>query len=161
MRRRYSMADYQRAVTMIREAIPDIAITTDIMVGFPGESEEEFEQSYRFCRQTGFANIHVFPYSERPGTAAAQMLSKIPEEVKKERSARMLGLARESALRFGQQFLGRTMAVLWEKETGEGGWSGLTDNYSRVFTKSDQSLENRLAEARITGWRNGGLWGEL
>ncbi len=161
MKRRYSVNDYERAVAMVREAISDIAITTDIMVGFPGESEEEFEQSYRFCQQMGFANIHVFPYSERPGTTAAQMLGKVPEEVKKERSARMLGLARESALRFRQQFLGRTMAVLWEQKTEEEVWSGLTDNYIRVFTKSSQRLENRLVEARITDWRNGDLWGEL
>ena len=161
MRRRYSTADYEQAVTMVREAIPDIAITTDIMVGFPGESEEEFEQSYRFCQRMGFANIHVFPYSERPGTAAAQMTDKVPEGVKKERSAVMLGLARESALRFRQQFLGRTMAVLWEQETEEEVWSGLTDNYIRVFTKSSQRLENRLVETSITDWRNGDLWGEL
>ena len=161
MRRRYSTADYEQAVTMVREAIPDIAITTDIMVGFPGESEEEFEQSYRFCQQMGFANIHVFPYSERPGTAAARMPDKVPEGVKKERSAVMLGLARESALRFRRQFLGRTMAVLWEQKTEEEVWSGLTDNYIRVFTKSSQRLENRLVEARITDWRNGDLWGEL
>lgn len=161
MRRRYSATDYQRAVAKVREAMPDTAITTDIMVGFPGESEEEFEQSYRFCQRMGFANIHVFPYSERPGTIAAQMPGKVAEEVKKERSARMLELARESALRFRRQFLGQTMAVLWEKETAEGVWSGLTDNYIRVFTKSTQKLKNRLMEAKITGWRNGGLWGEL
>lgn len=161
MRRRYSVTDYQRAVTMVREAIPDIAISTDIMVGFPAESEEEFEQSYRFCQQMGFANIHVFSYSERPGTTAVHMPGKVPEGVKKERRARMLELAQESALRFRQQFLGRTMAVLWEKETREGVWSGLTDNYIRVFTKSSQKLKNRLVEARITGWHNGGLWGEL
>jgi len=161
MRRRYSTTDYEQAVTMVREAIPDIAITTDIMVGFPGENEEEFEQSYRFCQRMGFANIHVFTYSERPGTAALQMSDKVPEEVKKERSVVMLGLARESALRFRQQFLGRTMAVLWEQETEEEVWSGLTDNYIRVFTKSSQRLENKLLETRITGWRNGGLWGEL
>jgi len=161
MKRRYSVNDYERAVAMVREAIPDIAITTDIMVGFPGESDEEFEQSYRFCQQMGFANIHVFPYSERPGTTAIQMLGKVPEEVRKERSAGMLGLARESALRFRQQFLGRTMAVLWEQKTEEEVWSGLTDNYIRVFTKSSHRLENRLVETRITGWRNGGLWGEL
>jgi threonylcarbamoyladenosine tRNA methylthiotransferase MtaB len=161
MRRRYSTADYEQAVTMVREAIPDIAITTDIMVGFPGESEQEFEQSYRFCQRMGFANIHVFPYSERPGTAAARMPDKVPEGVKKGRSALMLALARESALRFRQQFLGRTMAVLWEQKAEEEVWSGLTENYIRVFTKSSQRLENRLVEARITDWRNGGLWGEL
>ena len=161
MRRRYSVADYERAVAMIREAIPNVAITTDIMVGFPGESEEEFEESYRFCQRLGFANIHVFPYSVRPGTTAAHLPGQVPERVKKERGERMLELARESALRFRRQFLGRTIAVLWEKEIGGGVWSGLSDNYIRVFTKSNQELKNRLLESRIVGWHNHDLWGEL
>jgi threonylcarbamoyladenosine tRNA methylthiotransferase MtaB len=161
MRRRYSVADYERAVAMIREAIPDAAITTDIMVGFPEESEEEFEESYRFCQRLGFANIHVFPYSVRPGTTAAHLPGQVPERVKRERGERMLELARESALHFRQQFLERTMAVLWEKEIGGGVWSGLSDNYIRVFTKSNQELKNRLLEARIVGWHNHDLWGAL
>ncbi|MBA7604540.1 Threonylcarbamoyladenosine tRNA methylthiotransferase MtaB [subsurface metagenome] len=161
MRRRYAVADYERAVATIREAIPDVAITTDIMVGFPGESEEEFEESHRFCQQLGFANIHVFPYSGRPGTTAAHLPGQVPEGVKKERGERMLELARESALCFRRQFLGRTMAVLWEKEAGEGLWSGLSDNYIRVFTNSNQELNNRLLEARIVGWHNHGLLGDL
>ena len=154
MRRRYSVADYERAVAMAREAIPDVAITTDIMVGFPGETDEYFEESYRFCQRMGFANIHVFPYSVRPGTLAAVMPGKVGERVKRERSGRILALARESAGRFRQRFLGRTMMVLWEKEVTEGVWVGLTDNYIRVFTRSSESLKNRLAEAKLVTREN-------
>ncbi|GAF95704.1 unnamed protein product, partial [marine sediment metagenome] len=86
MGRRYSAADYEEAVARVREAMPDVAITTDVMVGFPGETDEEFEESYRFCQRIAFANIHVFPYSQRPATPAALMPEKIDERVKKERS---------------------------------------------------------------------------
>jgi threonylcarbamoyladenosine tRNA methylthiotransferase MtaB len=157
MRRRYSVADYERAVAMAREAIPDVAITTDIMVGFPGETDEEFEESYRLCQGMGFANIHVFSYSERPGTLAAHMLDKVEDMVEKERSARMLGVARESAHRFRQRFLDRTMTVLWEREVEQGVWAGLTDNYIRVFTQSSEQLGNRLEEAKLVT-RHNTIW---
>ncbi len=154
MGRKYSVADYEQAVATVREAIPDVAITTDVMVGFPGETEEEFEESYRFCQGMAFANIHVFPYSERPGTPAALMPEKINERVKKERSERMLKLARESAGRFRQQLLGQTMMVLWEQEVDEGLWTGLTDNYIRVVARSSEPLKNRLLPARLGGGYN-------
>lgn len=149
MRRGYSVDDYEKAVVMIREAIPDVAITTDIMVGFPGESDEEFEESHCFCQRMSFANIHVFPFSERPGTLATLMPEKVGERVKKERSERMLKLAKESARRFEVQFLGRTMRVLWEREVDDGVWVGLTDNYIRVFVQSDEPLKNRLSEVKV------------
>lgn len=154
MGRRYSTEDYEQAVVRIREAIPDVAITTDVMVGFPGETDDEFTLSYRFCQRMAFANIHVFPYSERPGTPATLMPEKIAEPVKKERSERMLKLARDSARRFREQFLGRTMMVLWEHEVDEGVWMGLTDNYIRVVARSNEPLKNWLIPARLGGGHN-------
>ena len=154
MGRRYSTEDYAQAVARIREAIPDVAITTDVMVGFPGETDEDFAESYRFCQQMAFANIHVFPYSERPCTPATLMPEKIDEPVKKERSERMLKLARESARRFEEQFLGRTMMVLWEREVDDGVWVGLTDNYIRVVAQSKKPLKNWLIPARLGGRHN-------
>lgn len=154
MGRRYSTEDYAQAVARIREAIPDVAITTDVMVGFPGETDEDFAESYRFCQQMAFANIHVFPYSERPCTPATLMPEKIDEPVKKERSKRMLKLARESARRFEEQFLGRTMMVLWEREVDDGVWVGLTDNYIRVVAQSKKPLKNWLIPARLGGRYN-------
>lgn len=154
MGRRYSTEDYAQAVARIREAIPDVAITTDVMVGFPGETDEDFAESYHFCQQMAFANIHVFPYSERPCTPATLMPEKIDEPVKKERSKRMLKLARESARRFEEQFLGRTMMVLWEREVDDGVWVGLTDNYIRVVAQSKKPLKNWLIPARLGGRHN-------
>jgi threonylcarbamoyladenosine tRNA methylthiotransferase MtaB len=133
MKRSYSLDQYQRTLNLIKE-VPEVAITTDIMVGFPGESDEEFEQSYSFCRQAGFANIHVFPFSPRPETAATRMPEQINDKVKKERNQRMLELSRSCRRRFCEQFLGQTMPVLWEKETGPGSgiYSGLTGNYCNL-----------------------------
>jgi threonylcarbamoyladenosine tRNA methylthiotransferase MtaB len=148
MKRRYTTADYQRAVDLIRQAVPGVAVTTDVIVGFPGETEAEFEQSYSFCKQMQFARIHVFSYSPRPGTQAALMPRQVEDKVKRERSRRMLALARANIRNFKRKFLGKTMLVLWEKETC-GIWSGLTDNYIRAYAKSDQDLTNRLLPVKL------------
>jgi len=163
MRRSYSLDQYQRAVNLIKEKIPDVAITTDIMVGFPGESDEEFEQSYSFCQRAGFANIHVFPFSPRPETAAARMPEQVKDKVKAERNQRMLELSRSSQHRFCEQFLGQTMPVLWEKETGPGSgiYSGLTGNYIRVFAHSEKPLSNEITPVKLVEFHNQGIWGEM
>jgi threonylcarbamoyladenosine tRNA methylthiotransferase MtaB len=148
MKRRYTAADYQRVVALIRDRVPEVAITTDIIVGFPGETDAEFEESYQFCRQMQFARIHVFPYSPRPGTEAATMSNQVGDRLRRERSQRMLALAGESARNFRQKFLGKTMPVLWEKQSG-GVWSGLTDNYIRVYARSDEDLTNRLLPVKL------------
>jgi len=163
MRRSYSLDQYQRTVNLIKDRIPEAAITTDIMVGFPGESDEEFEQNYSFCQQAGFANIHVFPFSPRPETAAAGMPKQIKDKVKVERNQRMLELSRSSRRRFYEQFLGQIMPVLWEKETspGSGIYSGLTGNYIRVFARSEKSLSNEITPVKLVGFHKQGMWGEL
>jgi len=163
MRRSYSLDQYQRTVNLIKEKIPKVAITTDIMVGFPGESAEEFEQSYSFCRQAGFANIHVFPFSPRPETAAATMPEQIKDKIKQERNQRMLELSRSSRRSFCEQFLGQTMPVLWEKETspGSGIYSGLTSNYIRVFSHSENLLNNEITPVELVKLHNQGISGEM
>ena len=159
MKRRYTIKDYKRAVDLIRSGVPHAAITTDIIVGFPGETATEFQESYEFCRRVGFARVHVFSYSKRRGTSAAAMPDQIPEKVKKERSRQMLALAKESAQSFHQRFLGRTMAVLWEQKSN-GVWSGYTGNYIKVYTRSDENLTNRLMLVTIEKlWRDG-VWGK-
>ncbi|MFQ5996271.1 MAG: tRNA (N(6)-L-threonylcarbamoyladenosine(37)-C(2))-methylthiotransferase MtaB [Dehalococcoidales bacterium] len=158
MKRRYTTTDYQRTVSLLREAVPEVAITTDVIVGFPGETEAEFQESFNFCRQMEFARIHLFPYSPRRETEAARMPHQVSEKVKKQRSRKMLALAEESAQNFRQRFLGKTMTVLWEKQTG-GIWSGLTGNYIKVYTKSNNDLTNRLLPVKLTEIRGDGVWG--
>ena len=163
MRRGYSLDDYHKTINHIKDAIPDVAITTDIIVGFPGESDEEFQQSYSFCRQAGFANIHVFPFSSRPGTAAASMPHQVKDKVKQERMQRMLELSQDCRHSFCEQFTGRIMNVLWEKETkpGSGTYSGLTDNYIRVFVRSEKPPTNEIAPAKLLKFTDQGMWGKL
>ena len=154
MNRPYGTFTYKATIERIRKAVPQVSITTDIIVGFPGETDEEFEESYRFCRHMAFANLHVFSYSERPGTAAAATPDQIDGKIKKDRSKRMLKLARESVARFNEQFCGETIPVLWESEISPGTWDGLTDNYIRVITHSDRPLKNEITDAKLGGTYN-------
>ncbi len=149
MKRHYGTTEYEQAISLIRQNIPDAAITTDIIVGFPGETDEEFEESYRFCQRMEFARIHVFPFSPRSGTKAAQMPGQTGSRTKKQRSDTMLTLAEESTRNFRQRFSGRTMTVLWEQRTGDYIWSGVTGNYLRVFTESEDDLSNRLTPVTL------------
>jgi threonylcarbamoyladenosine tRNA methylthiotransferase MtaB len=161
MHRPYSLAEYESAVCQARDAIPDLSITTDVLVGFPGEGEGEFEESYRFCERMGFAAIHVFPYSKRPGTAAATMPGQIDVKAKKRRSARMMALGKRSARRFRSEFLGRTMMVLWEDVSKGGLWSGYTANYLQVHARSDEGLAGKMLAVRIIEEYADGLRGEM
>jgi len=161
MHRPYPLAEYETAVCRAREAIPDLSITTDVLVGFPGEGDCEFEESYQFCESIRFAGIHVFPYSKRPGTSAAAMPGQIDDKTKKQRSARMMALGKRSAGRFRSQFLGRTMTVLWEDTSSDGLWSGRTANYLRVYAKSGERLSGRVLAARIIEEYADGLGGEI
>jgi threonylcarbamoyladenosine tRNA methylthiotransferase MtaB len=160
MKRSYSLNDYEQSVSLIRSQVPEAAITTDVMVGFPGETDQEFAESYNFCRRMEFARIHVFSYSLRQGTQAAQMPQQVEDKVKKERSQKMLALAKESAQNFSQRFLGKTMTVLFEQQSN-GLWSGHTDNYIKVYTKSSDDLTNKLLPLKLVEVRNDGVWGEL
>jgi threonylcarbamoyladenosine tRNA methylthiotransferase MtaB len=160
MKRRYTIGDYHRAVSLIRASVSEVAVTTDVIVGFPGETDAEFKETLEFCREMRFARIHVFPFSPRPGTAAATMTGQIPASVKKERSQIMLSLAEESASNFRQKFIGKTIDVLWERSSG-GVWSGLTGNYIRVYARSGQNLTNILLPVKLVKLYKDGMWGEV
>jgi threonylcarbamoyladenosine tRNA methylthiotransferase MtaB len=162
MRRRYTAERFRRAVALVREAVPDVAITTDVIAGFPGETDADFEATYRLCEEIGFAAIHAFPYSRRPGTAANLMGDQVPVPVRRQRLERLLALAEASARAFRRSYRGRTMLVLWEEEKG-GCWQGLTPNYLRVYTRPDWvgDLTNVLRPARLLDLQDGGLRGEL
>lgn len=160
MRRRYSTSDYAQAITLARELIHDVAVTTDVIVGFPGETDLEFEESYRFCEEMAFAAIHVFPYSARPGTLAASMSPVVPAQVKQERTDKMLELSHRVSVLFQQRFLDKTLRVLWE-DREDGAWQGLTGNYIRVRALSPSNLANTFGVVRLTGLCRGGMFGEI
>lgn len=160
MQRRYTIADYRKAVKLIRNVMLDAAITTDVIVGFPGETEAEFEETLNFCREMEFARVHVFPFSPRPGTAAATMPQPIADAVKKERSSQMLALSKESVKAFQQGFIGKTMNVLWEQRQ-QGVWNGLTGNYIKVYAESSKALANLITPVRLIKLYRDGMWGEI
>ena len=145
MRRPYTTARYAALTEQLRNHIPGVAITTDVIVGFPGETDREFEQSLEFVRSQSYARTHVFPYSEREGTEAIQLGGSVPVPVRKERTRRMIevGLASERA--FAAQHRGTTAQVLWESQHGER-MSGTTDNYLRVEGPLAAGQLGRLGE---------------
>jgi threonylcarbamoyladenosine tRNA methylthiotransferase MtaB len=158
MVRRYRAADFRALVEQVRAVMPEVAITGDVMVGFPGETEAEHAESLALIREMAFAEQHVFRYSSRPGTAAARLPDDVPPPVKKRRSEEARALDAELRRAYRSQFLGRTMNVLWEEPASqpvrEGDdliWSGLTDNYLRVFARG------ALREGQITPVRLGDL----
>lgn len=160
MKRRYSTADYYEAVTSIRTMVPDAAITTDVIAGFPGETGQEFEESCDFIRKTGFARLHVFSYSPRPGTEAAGMAEQVQDNVKTQRNQNLRALGRECIKSYTHQFLGRSMPVLWEQQSGDI-WSGYTPNYIKVYTKSKEDLTNQLISVKLQKlYKGDGAWGE-
>jgi len=146
MRRRYSADDYRRAVARIRAVVPDAAVTTDVIVGFPGEAREDFEATMRLCEEVGFARIHAFPFSPRQGTLAAKMPERVPHEEVRERMRELLALADRLRARFVAGNRGRRRAVLWEeeRETPDGRrWHGYTENYISVYA-AGEGLGNRI-----------------
>jgi len=149
MRRRYNPDQFRRAVARVRAAIPDCSITTDVIVGFPGETDTDFTETLALCRELAFSKIHAFPYSERAGTEAAGMADQVRPDIKKERMTRVLALSNELAREYHRRFVGRTMAVLWEDREPDGRWSGLTDNYLRVLATTDDNVHNRVLPTRL------------
>jgi threonylcarbamoyladenosine tRNA methylthiotransferase MtaB len=160
MNRCYSTAEFCRAANSIRSEMPHAAITTDVITGFPGETESEFAESYDFCRRMEFARLHIFPYSARGGTRAARMPGQIEWSVKKKRTQKMLLLAEASRQNFQQRCLEQVREVLFEQQAG-GLWSGYTDTYVRVLAKSERDLSNRLLPVRLMGVTAKGVNGEI
>ena len=152
MRRRYDTARFAQAVEVVRRRVPDAGITTDLIVGFPGEGEAEFHESRDFARGQAFSDMHIFPYSSRPGTSAAYLKDHVPPPSKKARAQEMTEVSQEGfrAFRLGQ--LGNTRPVLWESARGQEGepvWTGLTDNYVRVTTQDRRDLGNLVTPAEL------------
>ena len=143
MNRRYGRKEYLDIVKVLRDIDPLFNITTDIIVGFPGETEEEFSESLSLAEETGFGKIHVFKYSKRPGTKAAVMPDQVPEPVKKERSARLIELGDRLSADFCRQHLGTVQRVLVE-ERENGVWTGYTDDYVKAYIRSGEDIADRF-----------------
>ncbi|HEX2642068.1 MAG TPA: MiaB/RimO family radical SAM methylthiotransferase [Thermoanaerobaculia bacterium] len=160
MRRPYTAESYGRLLERVRAAVPGVAVTTDVIAGFPGESPAEFAESLAFVESAGFARIHAFPFSPRPGTEAAGLPDPVQPAEKKERMDRLLAAAAAAELDFHALHLGRRAMVLWERPAPDGMGEGLTDNYLRVYSKAGAALWNRFTEVDLIAPDRNGLRGE-
>ena len=159
MRRKYNTARYLQSVRLLRQWFPGCAVTTDLIVGFPGETEAELEESLAFARECGFAAMHVFPYSRRPGTPADAMPGQVPKAVKAERAARAAVVAEELRRQYDKALIGSVQEVLFE-QTEDGFFTGHAKNYVKVYARGD-GLHNVVKQVRITALRSDGVEGEL
>jgi len=160
MGRPYLIGQYGELLDRISRSIPGMTFGTDLMVGFPGETEEDFRASLEAARQLPISHLHAFSYSRRPGTKAAVMPGQIPEAVKKERSQRLRESFREKQQGLRQDLVGKRETVLFETREG-GRWTGLGEHYFRVLAGSEDGLHNRLRRVRLTSVCGEGLEGEL
>jgi threonylcarbamoyladenosine tRNA methylthiotransferase MtaB len=162
MARRYNSERYRTIVTTARQRVLGIAISTDIITGFPGESDEDFERTYQLATELQFAKAHVFRFSPRQGTPAARMRGQVKDDVKKTRSERLLALNEQDMRRFREQFLGETLEVLVEA-CKHGRWEGLTDNYLRVelegLPENGRDWQNTLIKANLVELVDDGVLG--
>jgi threonylcarbamoyladenosine tRNA methylthiotransferase MtaB len=158
MRRPYTAEEFLDVVGRVRQTVPGVAITTDVIAGFPGETEAEAEESLATVQAAGFAKVHAFPFSPRPGTEAADLPGQVPPEEKKERMERLLIAADRADRAFRLAHLGRRETVLWEKPR-DGMGQGLTDNYLRVLSPEGAALWNRFTEVELVGLIEDGVRG--
>lgn len=161
MNRHYTTEQYRELIANIKVQVPDFAITTDVIVGFPGETDSIFENSMTFINTIGFANIHVFPYSRRTGTPAATFLEQIPEADKKKRVQRMQQLAEQQRKEFYQSFLLQEMEILFDTVEANGFISGFSGNYARVYTEGNPDNIGKIMTVKVERFFQDGLWGQI
>lgn len=160
MNRRYSAEEFAERTQYLASAVDDIALTTDVIVGFPGETDADFERTMDLVASTGFSRLHVFKYSPRKGTPAAGLGGRIPKDVKEQRSAELIVLGEDLAARFASRYIGKELIVSIERRQGEY-LSGMSDNYIRVMCAGSDELIGRLARVRVEKREDAMLFGEV
>ncbi len=161
MGRRYDRDYYRDLIAGIARRIPDIALTADVMVGFPGETETDFADTFELINQLPFADLHVFKYSRRTGTRAAEMMNQVEEKEKQRRSEILIELASRKQVEFVKQFIGKSVNLLVEQKIGKDKYKGISDNYIEVVFPSEQDLCGQLRQARIAELTQYGALGQL
>lgn len=165
MLRKTTPDSFHELVAAARRIIPDVAITTDVMTGFPGETDAEFNETLDFVREMDFAGGHVFTYSARPGTPAARMKNQVPHEIRKQRNHILKDVLSEEATAYWKKFIGRTLPVLWESVTqlSDSGWQleGWAVNYIRVTAVAPEPRWNKLDDVKFINLSSEGIQGEI
>lgn len=154
MRRKYTTAFYAEKIAELKKALPDFALTSDVIVGFPGETEEEFQETYDFIRDLKFSELHVFPYSQRTGTPAARMDDQVPDDIKHDRVRRLIALSNQCAKEYASKYEDEVLEVIpeepFKKDAATGEWVGYTDNYLKVKFPGSSDMEGKLVKVKIT-----------
>ena len=145
MNRRYTTEQFKEIVRLLRKAYEDVNLTTDIIVGFPGETDEEFNKTYQFLKEIKFYKMHVFKYSPRKGTKAAVMLNQINGDIKEERSKKLIELSDRNEIEYNNSYIGKNVEVLFEEEK-DGMYKGHTQNYIMVYCQSKENLDNKIMD---------------
>ena len=156
MNRKYSTEEFKKVVEILRKYFKDVNLTTDVIVGFPGETDEEFDNTYKFLKDIAFYKMHVFKYSKRDGTIAAKMPNQIDGLVAEERSKKLIELSEKNMIKYNNKYIGKELEVLFEEKQGEF-WIGHTKNYMVVKMKSENDLENKLLKVKINSVNNEAL----
>ena len=150
MNRRYTTKEYKEIVHKLREKMPNVAITTDVIVGFPGETNDEFNQTYKFLSDVELSQMHIFKYSPRKGTPAATMENQIDPQMKHLRSDKLIALNKKNFNKFATKFIGEEFEVLFEQNIGDNKYEGLTPNYIRVVVESDEDIQGKILNTKIS-----------
>lgn len=150
MRRKYTMEFFADRLVKLKKALPNLAVTSDVIVGFPGETEEEFMDTYNFIKEHKFSELHVFPYSKRTGTPAARMDNQVDEEIKNERVHRLIELSNQLAKEYASQFEGEVLEVIPEEQLENGLFEGYTDNYLKVQFEATEEMVGQIVKVKIT-----------
>lgn len=147
MNRRYITEQFREIVNILRKTYEDVNLTTDIIVGFPGETEEEFNKTYKFLKEIKFYKMHIFKYSPRKGTKAAIMKEQISGDIKEERSKKLIELSNKNEYEYNNEYIGKEVEVLFEEEK-TGIYKGHTQNYIMVYCKSEEKLDNKIIKVK-------------
>ena len=148
MNRKYTTQDFEKGVQILKKTYPDLLLTADIIVGFPGETEKEFDTTYEFLKKIGFYKIHTFKYSKRKGTVAEKMPNQITNKIQEERSKKIIELSNEMQNGYNNNYIGKKVQVLFEEKEGEY-YKGHTTNYMMIQVKSKENLENKIETVKI------------
>ena len=159
MNRKYTPEEFINRINDIREVRPDISLTTDVIAGFPGETDEDFNETYEFIKEVGFKELHVFPYSKRAGTAAAKM-KQTNDTIKKERTQRLIDLSAELDMNYSKKFISTVQDVIVEEQDGDY-MVGHTSNYLKVYIPYDEKYLKKLVNVSIKDIKNGLIYGEI
>ncbi len=160
MNRHYTIEEFKNSVDLLRKNYKNVALTTDVIVGFPGETDEEFEECYRQLKEIRFYKLHVFKYSQRKGTKAASMENQVAPNIKEERSKKLIALSEQYEQEFNKELIGNQEKVLWEQVEGEF-FKGHTTNYIIVYTMKNQARENEITNVKFIELKKDGIFGEV